>query len=73
MSLDAGAAPDRVSLSESKLRPALRKIGMGVTIIGGPAAMALAVFGFNMGLVEGAAVLILLSGWLGPRLMRVRA
>jgi hypothetical protein len=39
-------------------------------LIGGPSAMSLAVFGFDMGLVEGAAILILLSGWLGPRLMR---
>ncbi len=70
MSLDAGVTPERGSLSTERARFLRRASGVAVMLIGGPAAMSLAVFGFGMGLVEGAAILILLSGWLGPRLMR---
>jgi hypothetical protein len=57
------------------LRPVLvrRVCGAAVTFLVGPAAMALAFFRLGMGPMEASAVLILLSGWLGPRLMRAEA
>lgn len=73
VSLDIGAAHERDAISASRLRFARRAAGIATTFVVGPGAMALAVYGVGMGLIESAALLVLLSGWLGPRLMRVEA
>jgi hypothetical protein len=73
LSLDVGAAPARVFFSAARLRFVRRATGVALTLVVGPAAMAAAILGFKMGFLEGAAVLALLSGWLGPRLMRFDA
>jgi hypothetical protein len=49
----------------------VRSCGAGVTILLGPAAGLAAWLAFDMGFMEIAAVVFLISGWLGPRLMRL--
>jgi hypothetical protein len=66
MHLDVGDLPDSVD----RLARIRRLCGFGVTFLGGPAAMAIAILTLDMGSVEATALLILLSGWIGPRLMR---
>lgn len=68
MHIDVGDDRDLES-DEARARRARKAIGMAVTFILGPAAMAFALIGLGMGPVEAAAVLILLSGWIGPRLI----
>ncbi len=50
-------------------REIARSCGVGVTILLGPAAGVLAWLAFGMGPIEIGALVFLISGWLGPRLM----
>ncbi len=68
MHIDVGVDRDLES-DEARARRVRMAIGVAVTFIVGPAAMAFALIGLRMGPFEAAAVLILLSGWIGPRLI----
>ena len=47
-----------------------RSAGIALTLIVGPAAALGGAAVLGMGVLESAAVLILISGWLGPKLIR---
>lgn len=69
MHIDVG--DDRALTAEPVQPGRLRRLcGFAVTFIVGPALVAYGVVGLQMGPVEAAAVLILVSFWLGPRLIR---
>lgn len=69
MDVDIGRAPRRLVGFSFRAIGFVRGCGIALTLIGGPAAMALAYFALGMGPLESGAVLALLSGWLGPRLI----
>ena len=49
---------------------ARRRAGAAVILIVGPAAALFGALALEMGAIEAAAVLVLISGWLGPKLLR---
>ena len=63
--LAAAAGPD------ANARKHVRRLGAIVTFALGPVLAAFASFGLGMGPLETGAILILVSVWLGPKLMGV--
>jgi hypothetical protein len=66
---DIGRASGRLAQFAPRANTLARNCGIALTLLGGPAGMAVAYFVLGMGTLESGAVLLLLSGWLGPRLM----
>jgi hypothetical protein len=65
-----GLARGEATSAQAKPIASARALGLLVVLVGGPAAALAARFALGMGLVESAAVLFLVSGWLGLRLLR---
>ena len=49
---------------------ALRSVGAALTVVIGPASAMFGLMVLGMGALETVALLVLVSGWLGPKLMR---
>lgn len=59
------------TFADVKARRYLRHLGGVVTFVIGPALAAFAALGLGMGPLETIATLVLISVWLGPKLMGV--
>lgn len=67
--VDIGRAPGRVGNFSQDAKGVARGCGIALTLLGGPMAMAFAHLVLGMGALESGAVLLLLSGWIGPKLI----
>jgi len=69
MPRDTSTAAGVETFADAKSRQRLRLLGGIITFVIGPALAAFAAFGLGMGPLETIATLILVSVWLGPKLM----